>query len=215
MVNYQNGKIYKIINENNEIIYIGSTAEQHLSQRYTRHKHKAPNHKIILIENYPCNSREELCMREQQVIEEHSNLLNKIKAYCSEEEKIEYFKEYRKNNKEYYTQIYKEHYENNKDIILQKQKEYYEDNKNIILQKAKEYRVKNKEYIKQFKKKYRENNKEYFKQYKKEYYEKNKNELNEKRQVKVKCEFCNCEIQKNNLKRHQKTSKKCLKFQNL
>ena len=28
MVNYNNGKIYKIINENNEIIYIGSTTQK-------------------------------------------------------------------------------------------------------------------------------------------------------------------------------------------
>jgi len=60
MVNYQNSKVYKIINENNEIIYIGSTAEKHLSQRFQTHRHKSPNNKIILIENYPCNNREEL-----------------------------------------------------------------------------------------------------------------------------------------------------------
>ena len=49
MVNYQNGKVYKIINEKNEIIYIGSTAQK-LCQRYQTHNHKSPNHKIILIE---------------------------------------------------------------------------------------------------------------------------------------------------------------------
>ena len=84
MVNYQNGKVYKIINENNEIIYIGSTTEEKLCKRYAKHKLKAPNHKIILIENYSCNSKEELCMREQQIIEKHSNLLNqrKFHQYC-------------------------------------------------------------------------------------------------------------------------------------
>mgnify|MGYP000383068784 CR=1 FL=1 len=87
MVNYQNGKVYKIINENNEIIYIGSTAEEKLCKRYAKHYLKAPNNKIILIENYPCNSKEELLMREQQIIEDHSNLLNKIRAYISEEDK--------------------------------------------------------------------------------------------------------------------------------
>ena len=64
VVNYNNGKIYKIINENSETVYIGSTT-QVLCQRYTRHHHKAQNHKIILIENYSCNSKEELCKREQ------------------------------------------------------------------------------------------------------------------------------------------------------
>ena len=100
MVNYQNGKVYKIINENNEIIYIGSTAEEKLCKRYAKHYLKAPNNKIILIENYPCNSKEELLMREQQIIEDHSNLLNKIRAYISEEDKKEYKIEYYKNNKD-------------------------------------------------------------------------------------------------------------------
>ena len=122
MVNYQNGKIYKIINENNEIIYIGSTAEQHLSQRYTRHKHKAPNHKIILIENYSCNSREELRKREQQIIEEHSNLLNKCRAYTSEEDKIKKKTIWDKNNIEYLKQYRKNYY--NKPNIKNHRKQY-------------------------------------------------------------------------------------------
>jgi hypothetical protein len=97
MVNYQNGKVYKIINEKNEIVYIGSTTQELLCDRYKTHKHKAPNHKIILIENYPCNSRQELCMREQQVIEENNDLLNEIRAYRSEEQKLIYSKTYKSN----------------------------------------------------------------------------------------------------------------------
>ena len=126
MVNYNNGKIYKIINENNEIIYIGSTTQK-LCYRYLRHKHKAPNHKIILIENYSCNSKEELCKREQEIIEEHTNLLNKINAYSSEE------------YKKYNSIIYKKKwYEDNKIKITEKSKNYYENNKNKIVDKKKE-----------------------------------------------------------------------------
>ena len=76
MVNYQNGKIYKIINENNEIVYIGSTTQYYLSVRYAKHEYKAPNHKIILIENYPCSNCEELRKREQEIIEEHNDLID-------------------------------------------------------------------------------------------------------------------------------------------
>jgi len=94
MINYQNGKVYKIINENNEIVYIGSTAQELLCDRYKTHKHKSPNNKIILIENYPCNSKQELCMREQQIIEEYSNLLNERKAFRTTEETFEYIKTY-------------------------------------------------------------------------------------------------------------------------
>jgi len=194
MVNYQNGKVYKIINENNEIIYIGSTAEEKLCKRYAKHYLKAPNNKIILIENYPCNSKEELLMREQQIIEDHSNLLNKIRAYISEEDKKEYKIEYYKNNKDETLEKQKEYYKNNKDIISEKHKEYYEENRTEIL-----------EYQKEYYKNYKNEKLEY----KKEYYENNKNQILKK----VKCEYCNCEITKNHLKRHQK-SQKCLKIQN-
>jgi hypothetical protein len=186
MVNYQNGKVYKIINENNEIVYIGSTTEEKLCRRYNGHKHKAPNHKIILIENYPCNSKEELCMREQEIIEEHSDLLNKKRAYSSEEQKKitkkQTGKEYYQNNKEYLNKNRKQY-----------RKEYYEKNKEILSEKKKIYNEKNKE--KQLEK-----------------YKKNKNEISEKRKVKVICTFCNSEIRLDSLKRHQKTMK-CMKFQ--
>ena len=111
MVNYQNGKIYKIINnETNDTIYIGSTT-QSLSQRYTRHNHKAPHHKIILIENYACNSKEELCKKEQEIIEQFDNLLNKQKAYISEDKKKDQYKIYRNNNKDKVL-IWKQNYRN-------------------------------------------------------------------------------------------------------
>ena len=151
MVNYQYGKIYKIIDQNNKIVYIGSTAQKLLCNRYKTHKYKAPNHKIILIENYSCNSKQELCMREQQIIEEHSDLLNKQRAYCSEEERKEQYKEY---------------YENNKDKIREQKKEYREKNKD----KIKEYREKNKDKIRQQNKEYYQNNKNKIK-------EKNKSEI--------------------------------------
>jgi hypothetical protein len=135
MVNYENGKIYKIINtENNDIVYIGSTT-QSLSQRYQRHNNKATNHKIILIENYPCNSKEELCMKEQQIIEQHTNLLNQRKAYCSEEQKKEYLKSYREENKEQIKQIDKKYHEENKEHYKEYAKKYREENKEKVKKK--------------------------------------------------------------------------------
>ena len=37
MVNYQQGKIYKIVDKTNNNIYIGSTAEKYLSKRLQKH----------------------------------------------------------------------------------------------------------------------------------------------------------------------------------
>ena len=139
MVNYQNGKIYKIINEDHKIIYIGSTAEYRLSTRYAKHKLKAPNHKIILIENYACNNREELRKREQEVIEEHTNLLNEIRAYNSEEYIKEYFikknKEWYENNIDFKKEYDKNYRENNRIEINKKALKKYYDNKNEINEK--------------------------------------------------------------------------------
>ena len=90
MVNYANGKIYKIesINaiEGNDDIYIGSTSKQYLSQRMNKHrsdynywrkgktkktysygifeKYGVDNCRIILLESFPCQSRDELTSRE-------------------------------------------------------------------------------------------------------------------------------------------------------
>ena len=201
-INYQNGKIYKIINENNEIIYIGSTAQLLLCDRYKNHKYKAPNNKIILIENYSCNSKEELCMREQQIIEQHSNLLNKLKAYRSEEDK-----------KKQQHKSFKKYYENNKEILNEKKKQYYQENKDEIIEKHKEYYELNKEELNKKRKEYCEKNKEILSKKSKQYYQENKNEISEKRKQKVNCEYCNFEIAKSQLKRHQKTQK-CIKIQN-
>ena len=176
MVNYQNGKIYKIINENNDIVYIGSTT-QALSQRYQKHHHKSPNHKIILIENYPCNSKEELCKKEQQIIEQHTNLLNQVKAYRSEKDYKEYKKKYYEENKEHIKEHQKKYCEDNKKQKKSYDKKYHEENKTEILEKKKIYR------------------------------EENRNKINQKKKEKINCELCNCSIRKDNIKKHQQSVK--------
>lgn len=86
VVNYQNGKIYKIVSSQTDKIYFGSTTVG-LSNRMSKHRYNAKqNHnisskeilqyndaRIVLVENYPCNNREELVSREQHYIEQHQN----------------------------------------------------------------------------------------------------------------------------------------------
>jgi len=91
----------------------------------------------------------------------------------------------------------------NKSYITEEQKkedrkEYYELNKEELNKKMKEYREKNKEILSEKSK---------------QYYQENKNEKEKKMKVKVKCEYCNCEIRKDSLRKHQK-SQKCIKIQN-
>ena len=195
MPDYSKGKIYKIINTQNEIIYIGSTIQQ-LCDRFSHHLYKGNGNKIILIENFSCSCKEELVRKEQEIIEQHNNLLNKCRAYRSDE----YLKEYKKEkDKEYYNKNkekikdYNKIYRiNNQEKEKEKKKIYYKKNKEKFKEKAKEYRINNL-------------NKEKTKEYHKEYYEKNKEELCKK----VKCDLCNTEVSKQYLSDHKKR-KKCI-----
>ena len=137
MPDYSTGKIYKVINPQNEIIYIGSTTQK-LSSRFCNHEHKGNGNKIILLENYPCNSREELNKKEQEIIDHFDNLLNIRNAYIPEYK--EYFKEYSKENKEKILQHKKKYYEENK----KKQKVYYDNNIDKISEYRKVYYQENK-----------------------------------------------------------------------
>lgn len=92
-MNFQNAKIYKLVNTKTEDIYVGSTCSV-LRKRLFEHKHKKDNRKvythlnqigwdkvhIVLIENYPCSDKFELCKREQYWIDSLQPSLNSIRA---------------------------------------------------------------------------------------------------------------------------------------
>ena len=152
MIDYQQGKIYKIECNVTGKVYIGSTCEPILARWLAGHvgnyrcylngkSHyvtsfdvlQSGNYDIVLIESYPCNSKDELHVRERY----HTNnidCVNKIKCQGMKNELGE--KGYDKYN-----------YEKNKDIIHAKKKEYYNDNKNKIIEKSKAYHEKNKDII--------------------------------------------------------------------
>lgn len=145
MVNYQNGKIYKItgINElGEELIYVGSTTTL-LCQRLAEHncnskkiKSKSVNQimnfctniMITLIENCSCNSKEELLKKEREYYDKYE-CVNKLKPYRTKEEAIEYHKNYAKNdydnNIKKYAKLSKNYYENNKERLINIQKQKY------------------------------------------------------------------------------------------
>ena len=96
MVNYQNGKIYKIVSDQTDKIYIGSTTDKYLSHRLNNHRYeykskrsnvsskkilKYDDVKIILIETYPCKNKDELFAREQYHVDKNKDIcVNKLKA---------------------------------------------------------------------------------------------------------------------------------------
>ena len=88
MVNYQLGKIYKIVDNTNDNVYIGSTCEPTLARRLAKHlgnykEHQTnglhyvssfkifenENYDIVLIELCSCNSKDELYSRERYWIQ--------------------------------------------------------------------------------------------------------------------------------------------------
>tara|TARA_Y100000385_G_C12617024_1_gene435366 strand:- start:7 stop:495 length:489 start_codon:yes stop_codon:yes gene_type:complete len=126
-VGYENGKIYKILDENDNIVYIGSTKTS-LEVRWKKHNLYCNQYTIVLIENYACESKRELEKCEQKFIDLYSEmgLFNQRKAYQSKEEKKEQQKAYSK-----------KWYENNKEEKKEYKKKYYDENKEKISEKRK------------------------------------------------------------------------------
>ena len=162
MPNYQNGMIYKLVNDENDDIYVGSTTQQ-LSKRLGDHKSSYKYHKkissafnivkyqsckIILIEKYPCNCKYELESRERYYIET-LNCVNKNiptrnkKDYYND--KKEHMKQYKIENKDKIKEYYKKNYINNKDKIKEYKKQYNIENKDKKNEYQKNYDLKNKE----------------------------------------------------------------------
>jgi len=155
MNSYAKTKIYKIISSNTDKYYIGSTKEHYLSSRLKDHRFKAKNnygitsseiinagdYKIVLIENYPCNSIEEQKQREQYYLDlykDDENLVNKLNANgINKERKKQRGHEYYENNKEYLKEKQNEWREKNKQEIKIQKKNHYEKNKANILETAK------------------------------------------------------------------------------
>ena len=155
-MDYSKGKIYKITGGGK--CYVGSTIQplnirfsKHKCQKYIEEIKDCEDLAIELIEEYPCECKKDLFIRERYWIE---------KTECI--------------NKYIPTRTQKEYYQENKEKIKELKKKYREENKEKIKESKKEYNKINKERIKEYNKKYREENKEKIKELKKKYREKMK-----------------------------------------
>tara|TARA_R110000772_G_scaffold102128_1_gene202772 strand:- start:816 stop:1334 length:519 start_codon:yes stop_codon:yes gene_type:complete len=125
MPDYQQAKIYKLINyELKGLVYYGSTT-QTLNERFSSHKSdsKTKNKsskimfslgspEIILLEYYPCSSKEELEARERVWVEGNECVNHNIPGRTG-----------------------KEYHEDNKEKILEYKKQWREDNKETLTEK--------------------------------------------------------------------------------
>tara|TARA_R110000868_G_scaffold217925_1_gene468070 strand:- start:3566 stop:4189 length:624 start_codon:yes stop_codon:yes gene_type:complete len=173
---YENGKIYKIVSNHTDKIYIGSTCKERLCQRLAKHKanytewlkykknytssfelFELGDVEIILIENFNCKTKDELFKKEKEYIEKYKDIIvNKKRPVITKIEKNETAKKYDMEHKEYKKQYRKIYNENNKEKIKQSTRIYNENHKEELKQYQKIYNENNKEKIKQNLRKYKE-----------------------------------------------------------
>lgn len=185
MPDYTNGKIYKIVNDELNLTYYGSTTTPLYKRLYLHktaaYKKKCTSHKlfesgnvdIVLVENISCNNKEELHRKERYYIENNECVNRNIPTRTRTEyyqDNLEYFKQYYQKN----IQHYKEYYDTHKEEISGKRKEQYHNNKEHRLKYQEEYRKANKERINQYQKEHYQKHKERLRKYQRQYYQKNK-----------------------------------------
>jgi group I intron endonuclease len=159
-MDYQNGKIYKILNTIDDDCYIGSTT-QPLSKRMVKHRsnvhgeatkdrllyikmriHGVENFYIELVEEYPCENIEQLRQREGQYIRELGTLNHYIAGRSKQQHVLD--------NMEHNREVGKRYYEENKEQVLQRNKKYYTKNKEQVLQQQNKYYTEHNEKIKEW-----------------------------------------------------------------
>lgn len=168
-MDYKNGKIYTIRSHQTDKIYIGSTT-QPLSKRLSCHKANYKNYLdgkknyitsydiiqygdafIELLEECPCETKDQLHKREGECIRKEPNCVNKYVAGRTQ-------KEYREEHKDFYNTYNHSYYKDNRDKIKEQNKQYYKDNSEYVIKRQTSYTKDNIEKIKDYRKKYYEIN---------------------------------------------------------
>lgn len=196
---YHRGKIYKIESYSNPEIppYFGSTV-QPLSVRLGKHRASyrcwlngkyhyvssfdvisCEDHRIELVKNVFCESKEELTRAEGEYIKANKC----VNKRCEGRTKKEYTKDTREHRS-----VYK--------------KGYYEKNRERLLEKSKQYNIDNRERISSYHKQYNKDNREKVCKKTKEWYAKNRDHLSEK----ITCD-CGSTLSRSSISRHRKTKK--------
>ncbi len=147
-VDYTKGKIYKITNDFNDDVYIGSTCDTiikrfsiHRTSCYNKVKKDRPLYKLMnnmgferfrieLICEYPCEDKYQLRQKEGEYIRN----LGTLNCYIAGRDN----KQYKDDYKEKIDKYHKDYREINKELMAQKDKAYYEKNKDIILTRQKQ-----------------------------------------------------------------------------
>lgn len=132
---FRNGKIYKIVNNEDDLVYVGSTTLD-LKKRFQNHKYNFKKHKkttntyllfekygienceIVLIENLHYKEKNDLFKLEGKYIKE----LNSINKNIAGRDDAEYYKD----NKKKLLDITRLYYQQNKESLTEQKKQKYE-----------------------------------------------------------------------------------------
>ena len=145
---YSRGKIYKIVCNITNKIYIGSTCEPTLARRLAKHVSNFKNWKngkgnkvssfqileggnyyIELLEVFSCTINEELLAKERFYIKSIDCINRNKNLNMTKEDKKEYDKIYRQNNKDKIKKIKKDYEEKNKNKINEYHRNLMKKNK--------------------------------------------------------------------------------------
>ena len=212
MEKYQKSKIYKLVSNSSDLVYYGSSY-CNLSRRIAQHRCEYKRYlnrkgksyitsfklmelgdiEIILVEDFPCERKEQLISRERFYIE-NNECVNKVIPGRTG-------KEYRQDNKEIISERYKKWNGENKERL----QEYRNANKVKIKEYNKEYHQKNNEKRLKQMEEWRNANKDKIKDYELQNKEKIA-ERHKKYGLKIICE-CGSETSKSHLARHKKSKK--------
>ena len=226
-IDFNNGKIYKVVDNSSDMVYIGSTCntlEMRLKQHESQYKGfklgktrnvtvfkilDNNNYKIELIKLFPCDNKKDLELEEGKIIKEYRNKkLNAVNRCIVGQTKSDYGKEYYQTKKDKINTKTKEYYQNNIDKIKESKKQYYETNIDKIKESKKQYYETNIDKIKESTKKYYENNIDKLNKNCKEYYQNNIDKIKESKKQKFNCP-CGGKYSKQQKSRHEKTQIHC------
>lgn len=184
MVNYANAKIYRIVSDQTDRVYIGATTCS-LSKRMVEHRCAARSYLagakggissseivqfddaiIVLVEDWPCDNIEQLGMRERHWIENTPNCVNRnIPGRTDAEWRLD-----------------------NRDVILEKHRAYYVAHKDIMNAQSKAYVAANKDATREYKAAHYETNKAAIREQQRAYYRANADAMKARQARAVVCE---------------------------
>jgi len=201
MIDYKKGKIYKLVSGQTNLVYYGSTCQPLCNRKashvrsykwYQKSKKqyrtsydiiKYDDCDIILVEDYPCENKQQLHARERYYIEN-----NDCVNICIP------------------TRTAKEYYEGHKKQIAEYKANYRVKNLDKIKTKAKMYRINNREKIVEKNKLYYQSHKEEHAIKGKAWREANKEKLAAEEKIKMTC-GCGTTFNKRKKARHEKSNK--------